>query len=100
MVFYYHLHLLSFNILSGFIAFNLDKVNVICIDYGPLATADNYFQAALNAVNVGQFAGENLGVKILLDGLGQSPDQIHMIGNFNETKIKQNILYKTAQVTA
>ena len=57
------------------------QYNVIAVDYHPLATWDNYFQAALNAVRVGEHAGQVIGVDLLLNGLGQSPDQIHAIGH-------------------
>ena len=57
------------------------QYNVIAVDYKPLATWDNYFKAAQNAVRVGLLAGEVIGVNLLLNGLGQSPDQIHAIGH-------------------
>ena len=57
------------------------NVNVIAVDWYPLATWDNYLQAAHNAVRVGNYCGEVIGVDILLNGLGQSPDQIHAIGH-------------------
>ena len=46
-----------------------------------MATWDNYFTAAKNAVNVGQHAGQVIGVDLLLNGLGQKPEQIHAIGH-------------------
>ena len=57
------------------------NVNVIAVDWYPLATWDNYLRAAHNAVRVGNYCGEVIGVDILLNGLGQSPDQIHAIGH-------------------
>ena len=57
------------------------NVNVIAVDYFALATWDNYFTAAKNAVNVGQHAGQVIGVDLLLNGLGQKPEQIHAIGH-------------------
>ena len=57
------------------------NVNVIAVDWYPLATWDNYFRAAQNAVRVGAYCGEVIGVDILLNGLGQSPNQIHAIGH-------------------
>ena len=57
------------------------QFNVIAVDYHPLATWDNYLQAALNAVRVGDHAGQVIGVDLLLNGLGQTPNQIHAIGH-------------------
>ena len=57
------------------------NVNVIAVDWYPLATWDNYFRAAQNAVRVGAYCGEVIGAEILLNGLGQSPNQIHAIGH-------------------
>ena len=57
------------------------NVNVIAVHWQPLATWDNYFRAAANAVKVGQHAGEVIGVNLLLNGLGQKPSQIHAIGH-------------------
>ena len=57
------------------------NVNIIAVDWYPLATWDNYLRAAHNAVRVGNYCGEVIGVDILLNGLGQSPDQIHAIGH-------------------
>ena len=54
--------------------------NVIAVDWGPLATAPNYLRAAKNAVSVGQYSGQNIGLNMLIHGLGQTPDQIHAIG--------------------
>jgi pimeloyl-ACP methyl ester carboxylesterase len=54
--------------------------NVIGIDYAPLATWDNYFMAAENAIRVGDYSGEHLG-NLLINQLGQRPDQIHAIGH-------------------
>ena len=57
------------------------NVNIIAVDYFDLATWDNYFVAAKNAVKVGQHAGQVIGVDLLLNGLGQKPEQIHAIGH-------------------
>ena len=57
------------------------NANVISVDWYPLATWDNYLQAAHNAVRVGTYCGEVIGFNLLLIGLGQSPDQIHAIGH-------------------
>ena len=57
------------------------NVNVIAVDYFELATWDNYFTAASNSVKVGQHAGQVVGVDLLLNGLGQKPEQIHAIGH-------------------
>ena len=38
-------------------------------------------QSAINAVRVGTHCGKVIGVDLLLNGLGQSPDQIHAIGH-------------------
>ena len=46
-----------------------------------MATWDNYFLAANNAVRVGKHSGEVIGVDLLMNGLGQTPDQIHAIGH-------------------
>ena len=48
---------------------------MIGIDWSPLATWDNYFTAANNAVRVGNYAGEILG-QLLINKLGQSPSQV------------------------
>ena len=55
--------------------------NIIGVEYTPLATWDNYFLAANNAVKVGKHSGEVIGVDLLMNGLGQTPDQIHAIGH-------------------
>ena len=57
------------------------QYNIIAVDWYPLATWDNYFKAAQNAVKVGQHAGQVIGIDLLLNGLGQTPDQIHAIGH-------------------
>ena len=46
-----------------------------------MATFPNYATAAWNSVRVGQYAGQVLGIDLLLNGLGQNPDQIHAIGH-------------------
>ena len=55
--------------------------NVIAVHWNPLATWDNYFIAANNAVRVGQHAGQVIGIDLLMNGLRQTPDQIHAIGH-------------------
>ena len=55
--------------------------NIIAIDWSALATWDNYFTAAKNAVTVGKHAGQVIGIDLLINGLGQTPDQIHAIGH-------------------
>ena len=55
--------------------------NVIAVHWTPLATWDNYFVAAKNAVRVGQYSGQTVGLYMLIHGLGQTPDQIHAIGH-------------------
>ena len=59
--------------------FSHQDCNIIVVNWYPLATWDNYFVAAQNAVRVGQHSGEVLGQK-LINELGQSPKQIHAIG--------------------
>ena len=39
---------------------NRGDFNVIFVDWGPLAESPNYFQAAQNALNVGDYTGEFL----------------------------------------
>ena len=56
------------------------KYNIIAVDYYPLATFPDYASADWNSVRVGQYAGQVLGIDLLLNGLGQKPDQIHAIG--------------------
>ena len=57
------------------------QYNIIAVNWYPLATWDNYFKAAQNAVKVGQHAGQVIGIDLLLNGLGQTPNQIHAIGH-------------------
>ena len=57
------------------------NANIISVDWSPLATWDSYVQAAINAVRVGTHCGKVIGVDILLNGLGQTPDKIHAIGH-------------------
>ena len=85
---------------------------MISVHWTPLATWDNYFVAASNAVKVGQHSGQVIGldllsnyfhkitsigssitpinfnilklifiILLLVNGIGQSPDQIHAIGH-------------------
>ena len=51
------------------------------MDWGPLATIDNYFTACFNTPRVGCYAGKELVVDILVRALGQDPDKIHVIGH-------------------
>ena len=69
-----------FSLLAYFSHPNV-KYNIIAVDYYPLATFPNYATAAWNSVRVGQYAGQVLGIDLLLNGLGQNPDQIHAIGH-------------------
>ena len=55
--------------------------NIISIHWNPLAPWYNYFVAAINSVNIGQFVGQVIGLDLLINGLGQSPDKIHAIGH-------------------
>jgi len=57
------------------------NVNIIAVDYYELAPGKNYYRAAKNAVMVGKHAGQVIGVDLLLNGLGQNPEQIHAIGH-------------------
>ena len=55
--------------------------NIISVEWNHLAPWYNYFVAAVNAVNIGQYVGQVIGLDLLVNGLGQSPDQIHAIGH-------------------
>ena len=72
---------LFFLFISAFFENEDLNVNIIAVDYQKLATWDNYFIAAKNAVRVGQHAGQVIGIDLLLNGLGQTPGQIHAIGH-------------------
>ena len=69
------------NFVEAYFAHPQLHCNVIAVEYTPLATWDNYFIAANNAVRVGYHSGEVIGVDLLMNGLGQTPDQIHAIGH-------------------
>jgi len=66
---------------KGYHAHPAMAYNVIAVHWQPLSTWDNYFTAAKNSVKVGQYAGEVLGLDLLINGLGQKPEQIHAIGH-------------------
>ena len=68
-------------IFPGYHAHPAMAYNVIAVHWQPLSTWDNYFTAAKNSVKVGQHAGQVLGLDLLIDGLGQRPEQIHAIGH-------------------
>ncbi len=64
------------------LAYDVTKINAFCIDWDKLATADNYFIAAFNSFLVGRYAGQKLGGDLFLKHFQQTPDQIHIIGNY------------------
>ena len=65
-------HILSF---SAYFTHPEPSYNIIGIDWSPLATWDNYFTAAKNALRVGEHTGQFLG-DLLINKLGQSPKQV------------------------
>jgi len=54
--------------------------NVIAINWERLATWDNYFGAASNALKVGKHSAQVLG-HLLIEQIGQDPSLIHAIGH-------------------
>ena len=55
--------------------------NIISVQWNSLAPWYNYLVSAINAVNIGQYVGQVIGLDLLINSLGQSPDQIHAIGH-------------------
>ena len=56
--------------------------NIIAINWEPLATWDNYFTSASNAVKVGGYSGEILG-QLLIEQIGQHPNMVSQAHNFS-----------------
>ena len=72
---------IKLHIIPGYHSHPAMAYNVIAVHWQPLSTWDNYFTAAKNSVKVGQYAGQVLGLDLLINGLGQKPEQIHAIGH-------------------
>ena len=78
----YQKHFADYKVIfPGYHAHPAMAYNVIAVHWQPLSTWDNYFTAAKNSVKVGQYAGQVLGLDLLINGLGQKPEQIHAIGH-------------------
>ena len=54
---------------------------MICVDWDQLASIDNYPGAAWSSNTVGAHIGANLTVKVLMQELGQTGDQIRAVGH-------------------
>ena len=52
--------------------------NIIAINYELLATWDNYFTAATNAIKVGQYSADKLG-HLLIEEIGQHPSLVRYL---------------------
>lgn len=83
-------------------------VNLISIDWTALASWDNYFVCARNAVRLGKLTGQVLGVDLLIKSLGQDPMNIHaigfsagahLVGHFGRV-ISESVNGKIARITA
>ena len=51
------------------------RYNIIAINYELLATWDNYFTAATNAIKVGQYSADMLG-HLIIEEIGQHPSMV------------------------
>jgi hypothetical protein len=69
------LGLIIFVIYTAYFTHPLPGYNVIAINWERLATWDNYFTAASNAVRVGDYSAEVLG-QLLIAEIGQNPNMV------------------------
>ena len=82
-----------------------DDYNIIAVDWSHMATWDNYFKAAENAILVGQHSGEFM--TMMVRDYGLKPEMTHLIGHslgahlsgHAGRKVQENGLGKIARIT-
>ena len=72
--------------------------NVIFIEWGPLASWENYFQAAQNSLNVGDYTGEFLAK--LMQSSGLRHEARNFIASSSNATFRHYRLYRTSTYMA